>query len=424
MVKASTVTENITNVHSIFRPNARNNLNVLNFTQEPFKIISYSSWIWMLVLVLIAVSIVIWGIFGKVSVNVISKGIIVPQNSQAIPIIALYQGYVSEVYIKPGMSVRKGLTLALVSNPHIDEDLKYLKTVYKNNEHLLNEFKLEAEKKNENLSKQFNRQRTLLKNDLKRRQNRLVILRSILSKKEKLFIKHYATITDLENSREEINVVIEDINKIELNLNDLPIKFNEAQNYLQEQTNKYLEKYQISKHDLDKKTLEKLAGSIITSQADGEIISINVSKGDYITAGKTLFTLVVNNFDDDLEALVFINHSEGKKISIGMDAYVLPDAISAYEYGYIKGKVVNISEYPITKDSVFPYLANMNLVDEFFTNGVPFLAKIKLTRNNKTISGLSWTTRNGATFKLKPGSTVSVKITSKKCSPMHLLTKT
>ena len=50
-----------------------------------------------------------------------------------------------------------------------------------------------------------------------------------------------------------------------------------------------------------------------------------------------------NASDQAIDALVFVNHKEGKKVVVGMKAYVLPSTVSAYEYGYMKGSVLNFS---------------------------------------------------------------------------------
>ena len=92
--------------------------------------------------------------------------------------------------------------------------------------------------------------------------------------------------------------------------------------------------------------------------------------------------------------------------------------------GYIKGRVASVSKYPASKELAYLYLGNMNLVDEFFSGSVPFVVKIKLEKNNKTMSGFSWTTHTGPLFKIESGSIVTSKIVNKLCSPLKLLTKT
>jgi len=169
------------------------------------------------------------------------------------------------------------------------------------------------------------------------------------------------------------------------------------------------------------------------------IDSLLKAKEDYISAKEELsdsnksysFPVAFSSSDSSenssntlLEALVFVDHVQGKKIAQGMDVYVLPGTVSQYDYGYIIGKVISVSEYPVSKQLAYSYISNMNLVDDFFVNGAPFIVKIILKRNPLTKSGLAWTTRNGSNFSLQPGAMISAKIVYKKCSPFRLISKT
>jgi hypothetical protein len=124
-----------------------------------------------------------------------------------------------------------------------------------------------------------------------------------------------------------------------------------------------------------------------------------------------------------LDALVFVSHTQGKKVAVGMHAYVLPSTMSEYEYGYMQGKVVSVSAYPASKESVYPYLGNVNLIDEFFAGGSPFVVKIELEKDKNSRSGLRWTTEDGAPYRIDQGSTVSAKIVNHQFHPFQLLTR-
>ncbi len=198
-----------------------------------------------------------------------------------------------------------------------------------------------------------------LADSLKDRKEKMLFLEHLYAKKIKLYQKHYLTIVDLEKAKEE---------------------------------------YQAAKEDL-----------------------ANVTKGNYLNISKPVFVNKPTSRHADLEALVFISHDEGKKVAVGMMVYLLPSTLSLFQYGYIMGEVINVSEYPASKESVYSYLGNMNLVDEFFMTGVPYLVKIKLIKNIMNKSGLEWTSKLGSPFQIEPGATLTANIISKNCSPLQLL---
>jgi hypothetical protein len=150
---------------------------------------------------------------------------------------------------------------------------------------------------------------------------------------------------------------------------------------------------------------------------------IRFSNKGYTNTNMSVFSPDESGFKSDLNALVFVSNQEGKKIRAGMKSLLIPNTLSAFKYGYIQGTVTNISQYPASKDAIYAYLGNMNLVDEFFSGGVPFMVKIKLEKNPLTVSGLNWTTRRGAPFKIESGTGIVAKITHKTSSPISLLIK-
>lgn len=407
---------------SIFRTNAISHLSAINNPQLSLSVINPSAWLWVSAAAFFLSGLFLWAIFGRISITVPASGIILPENGQVIPIIATQQGHVSEVYVKEGTSVQENTVLARLANPYMDEDLKYLQKVYEDHEKLLNQFKAHALQKKAVLSEHFHQQEKILQESLKDHQEKLNTLKDLLVKKRALFKKHYLTMPEMTQAKEEVIIAKKELAKVKSDLELAPIQFKEENDALDEKTNLQLAKVLESQHALEKKMLEKKNGAVILSPGKGLITAHHISKGDYVTGNKTLFTLVTSHTNPSLETLVFIKHSEGKKVGVGMKAYILPSNISAYEYGYIKGKIIEISEYPASKEAVYPYLGNTALVDEFFGSGAPFLAKIQLEKSNLNPSGFAWTTQKGTPFKIKPGSTVSVKLITKEISPLKLLT--
>jgi hypothetical protein len=186
-------------------------------------------------------------------------------------------------------------------------------------------------------------------------------------------------------------------------------------NFLKELLDRKKQLY--NKHYLSEVDFHNAENEYLTAKAE----LTTLPKSDYFNT--QLFTVRTGISNTVLDALVFVGSTEGKKVSVGMNVYVLPNSLSQYEYGYIRGKVISVSVYPASKESVYSYLGNMNLVDEFFTGGAPFMVKVKLEKNNQTTSGLAWTTKAGPPFQIEAGTTISVKIISRECAPLALLTK-
>jgi hypothetical protein len=210
-------------------------------------------------------------------------------------------------------------------------------------------------------AKQLEQTEKQIKEEIQQRRLKLSALKVLLQKKRELFRKKYLTIGDMEKSENE---------------------------------------YLAAKEDF-----------------------INFSNKGYTNTNMSVFSSADSDTETDLDALVFVNHQEGKKIRVGMEALLIPATLSVFKYGYIQGTVTSVSNYPASKDAIYAYLGNMTLVEEFFAGGAPFMVKIRLEKNALTASGLRWTTRSGAPFSIGSGTSIMAKITNKKGSPLSILLK-
>ncbi len=206
-------------------------------------------------------------------------------------------------------------------------------------------------------AKQLNYIEQIMKENMHDRKQRLSQLKKILDDKRVLYKQHYLSIMDMQRAEEE---------------------------------------YLAAKTDL-----------------------LNTSHVLNPYAQQSLFSYPAADKNDDYFALVFIGNKEGKKIRKDMQALILPNNLSPYEYGYIKGSVIAISRYPISRDIAYYYLGNSSLVDEYFANGAPFIVKIKLDK--KQAAQFAWSSNRSPPFSIDSGSTVTVKIINKNASPINYL---
>ncbi len=272
--------------NNLFRQNALDNLNSLDEIYPALQVINPSEWLWMIFAALILVCILLWGLFGTITLSVDTNGMILPEEK----LIAV---------------------------------------------------------------------ETLFSQALKDRNEKIVLLEDLYNKKKKMFENHYVTLEDLLKTKSELIAAKEEL-----------------------------------------------------SSPNGNA---------YSPLTNLLSNTEMNSSNTQLDALVFADRTHGKKIVVGMNAYVLSNDISQYAHGYIVGKVISISAYPISKQLVYSYLGNMNLVDDFFMGGAPFVVKIRLQRDKSTDSGLAWTTKRGSSYRIEPGTMVSAKIIYKKSSPARLM---
>jgi hypothetical protein len=226
----------------------------------------------------------------------------------------------------------------------------------------------------------------------------------------------WSTWVKVENTIPAIGIIIaeEEFQQAEYlwqeNVNEYQKKVTSLKDLFLQQKTLY-QKHYITINDLEKGRQDYL-------MAKEQLATLNKQKAMPIF--KPLFNVDSATANQTMDALVFVTHTQGKKILPGMDSYILPDTVSAYEYGYLRGKVVSISEYPVSKEVVYSYLGNMSLVDEFFGNSVPFMVRVRLMKEPLSPDGLSWTSGKRAFLKIGEGTTITARIVNKTCTPLSL----
>ncbi len=160
----------------------------------------------------------------------------------------------------------------------------------------------------------------------------------------------------------------------------------------------------------------------IISPFAGEVVEINAQDGDQIKSAQ-LF-LRIEQFSKQpkpLDAILFVSPLEGKKIKSGMTVHVVPSYVSSEQYGYVLGKVMYVSKYPVTSWQLMKILRNESLIKLFSDNLAPIEVKVDLIASKKTLSGYQWTSSKGPPIRLESGTLCNAKIVVSEQRPISLI---
>lgn len=120
----------------------------------------------------------------------------------------------------------------------------------------------------------------------------------------------------------------------------------------------------------------------------------------------------------DMNIVSYIPLSEGKKVTKGMEAYVIPSNISEQEYGHIKGIVEDISTYVISSEEMLETLGNESLVAAFQQLGPVLEIKINLLKDEESINGFKWSNSKGNKLVVSESTFVTIRILLESESPI------
>jgi HlyD family secretion protein len=181
------------------------------------------------------------------------------------------------------------------------------------------------------------------------------------------------------------------------------------------------------KLDQLKKELNNLQSSIqtqytIVAPEDCKVVSVKVSKGDVVTAGTAIASVAKTGSDvKALEAVIYVPVSDGKKIKEGMNVKIYPTTVTKEEYGYMKGTVTKVPEYPVSNESVMDTLGNESLAQELTGKGAPLEVRVDLVVDESTVSGYAWSSKKGAGDNVQNGTLCSAAVVVDEQSPASMV---
>ncbi|MBB6637381.1 NHLP bacteriocin system secretion protein [Cohnella thailandensis] len=158
----------------------------------------------------------------------------------------------------------------------------------------------------------------------------------------------------------------------------------------------------------------------IVSPYDGRVLEVGAKKYDRLSAGVPVATLELDGgTQGGLQTIMYIPAQVGKKITPGMEVSINPTSINKEEYGNLLGRVVSISEYPATQQSMMNTLGNEAFVRQLSVTGEALLeVRIEMLTDGSTPSGYRWSTKEGPPMKLDSGTPMTGSITLYKQKPI------
>ena len=176
----------------------------------------------------------------------------------------------------------------------------------------------------------------------------------------------------------------------------------------------------ISTEDVNIQVLEKqrkelkkklVSSSVVISQEEGRVIEVNPSVGDQVTPGTVVIRIVKEGKGvKNLIAVLYVPVESGKKLAPGMETRISPSTIQKEEFGYLLGRVVSVSEYPVTVHTATQKLGSSELAETYVADTACLEVLVDLVTNMETESGFEWSTPSGPPMEIENGTVCSASV--------------
>lgn len=120
---------------------------------------------------------------------------------------------------------------------------------------------------------------------------------------------------------------------------------------------------------------------------------------------------------EELKHLGFLTIGEGKQVAEGMSIRMDPSNLERQRFGSLKGRVTQISTFPVTSEGIVNMIGNKEVVDALLKQGGTMLVEASLLAATNHPTGFQWTSK-GPEKPITAGTTTTCRITVEERRPI------
>ncbi len=162
--------------------------------------------------------------------------------------------------------------------------------------------------------------------------------------------------------------------------------------------------------------------SVIISQEEGRAVEIKLKTGDMVDRGTVVMSLVKEGAGvKNLIAAMYVPVESGKRLAPGMEARVSPSTVKKEEFGYILGRIVSVSEYPVTVQTARERLGSSELAEAYAGGAACLEVLVDLVTDDRTESGYRWSTLSGPPHGIENGTVCTATVIVDRQRPAEMV---
>lgn len=379
-------------------------------------VIRRKDWIAYLAIALLLVLFLLWGFLGSIPVTAMGKGIVLDLNQMAT-ILSQVDGVVEDVLVKQGDVVKEDQLLMVLHNPIVAFEHKFYqersKTVQEEYNALVDQVKKERVSRESFLNEQASSTEAAKGNKVKE----IEIIKKSLEAEEVLLQKNLLSLPTVNRTRLDLLAA-------ETELENILAKIKET---AFEQTKDYRQTEIWEKEALLNEVRRQFGvaeiqfrETMIFSQESGKIVNNFTYPGLAVDKGSPL--LILQKSTDDTPPRYFYSYIPSdiaKGIRPGMAARVELAKYLLKKYGYILGRVKEVSILPVADSDILAKLFNPNLVTSLKEASVGQVI-IELEKAN-TPTGYRWSSGIGPKDPITIGNIGTVHVIVDRIAPIYFL---
>ena len=403
---------------SPFRKAALDRLSTPEQLDRALFVTTPRGWLAAATLAAIAGVVVVWAFVGEVSTYVNANGILLSRGGTVVDVVAAGPGTVARIAPAVGDVVEEGAVVAEIANLEVSERYASALALVDERRAGLADTRAAVAAEDALIAGNLARQRERLDSLEQSSREGVETARERLESHQQLFADRVVTRMTVERSqtafdqaRRELFGVLSERDNLESTelqrRNGNNARIGEAEARLQ------AAERQVNELGVLLDTRQ------VTAPVSGRVTEIKTQLGAVIQAGQP--TLSIQSGAERLGVLIYVPPADGRKVQAGMEALVSPSTVRAEEYGYVRGRIESISEFPASVEGMVAVLQNRSLAQTFSQNGPPYSGRVLLDPDPATASGFAWTSPKASGEVLTDGTLARIEVKIESQAPITLV---
>ena len=372
-------------------------------------------WLSLFGLFVFTFAILLWSIFGTISVQVFGKGIVINEKG-FFSILAKNEGMIKDITVTSGEQVKKDELVIDILNEQLELQMLIKKTKIQGLENSLISLKKAnkegIEERNRIIQQEIDTEEFIVQD----KKNSIAALKKNLIVKQQLYEEGIVSKSAIGAIESKITAHKLTIEKKKGVLANLKIKLGKS--YLSSGSTRA----ELAQLNEELKVLElRKDFASVESPEDGKVLEVLVNPGDIVKSGHPLVWLErpmkkneTHNF------LGYVPVSLGKKIKEGDSVQIELSSVNAQEYGTILGTVKEISQFAMSKENITKKIYNSGLVKLLTSDQDAVLqVVIEPILDPNTPTGYKWTSGTGYPHPISTGTVCHIRVTVEKIRPLY-----
>lgn len=386
---------------------------------EIARISTSKTWTALIGLLLLTAIGGVWAFAGSIPTTVAARGMIV-RSGGLVAVVSRGAGLVVELKVDVGQHVSPNQVVARIAQPALVEKLRQIAEAMSD---LRQRQQVELSLKREQSKlaiEAIEHQRTNTVRDVVELQKRATLVQEQIPVTDQLYAKGLMTkhqtivarqnLVDMQAQIEEHNAKL---NQFDQQEDAARMEVRQAELDMQREQSALLQSRKTAEEELSR------VGAVV-APVEGEVVELKVSPGGTVIEDAAIVAIQPAH-DTALEVVAYVPAAMAKECRPSMPVQISPSVAKPEEFGYMRGHVTFVADYPSTTAAMMRQFQNESLVSALSGSGPVSEIRASLERDPSTVSGFRWSSSQGPAIRITSGTITDVHVVTRVQKPAALL---